>query len=100
MQNWFIKQESALFKYRFEQETMEEKKNFLQDLNLNWRVLSNEEKEEIRQELEICAKPKQGVSIQDYITSETFFEASTYTYALNSFHTDTLCRLILKKCHT
>lgn len=28
----------------------------------------------MRHELEICAKPKQGVSIQDYITSETYFE--------------------------
>lgn len=36
--------------------------------------LSNEEKESMRHELEVCVKPKQGVNIQDYITSETFFE--------------------------
>jgi DNA primase large subunit len=39
LREWFLKQETALFKYRFEQETMEEKKRFLQYLNLNWKIV-------------------------------------------------------------
>lgn len=38
---WFIKQECALFRYRFEQESLEEKKNFLGHLNLNWKIVSS-----------------------------------------------------------
>lgn len=76
LQNWFIKQECALFKYRFEQETQEEKRNFLEYLNLNWKILSTEEKEAIRTELEICSKPKQGTIVQDYVGNETFFEVN------------------------
>ncbi|KAI7868588.1 eukaryotic and archaeal DNA primase, large subunit-domain-containing protein [Spinellus fusiger] len=52
LRNWFLRQESALFKYRFEQERMEKKKEFLEGLSLNWNVLSQKEKAEIATELE------------------------------------------------
>lgn len=34
----------------------------------------------MREELEICSKPKQGISIQDYIATETFFEVKKCSY--------------------
>lgn len=40
LRDWFVKQETALFKYRFEQESLEEKRNFLRHLNLNWKIVS------------------------------------------------------------
>lgn len=40
LREWFVKQECDLFKYRFEQEPMEEKRNFLEYLNLNWKIVS------------------------------------------------------------
>ncbi|KAI8370234.1 eukaryotic and archaeal DNA primase, large subunit-domain-containing protein [Blakeslea trispora] len=76
LRQWFIKQECTLFQYRFEQEPMEEKKNFLNDLNLNWKILTSEEKEAIREQLEICSRPKQGMSAAEYVSSETFFEVA------------------------
>lgn len=39
LRDWFVKQETALFKYRFEQESLEEKKSFLRHLNLNWKIV-------------------------------------------------------------
>ncbi|KAI9483560.1 MAG: eukaryotic and archaeal DNA primase, large subunit-domain-containing protein [Benjaminiella poitrasii] len=74
LREWFLNQETALFKYRFEQESFEEKKNFLQHLDLNWRMLSDEKKESMREELEICSKPKTGIAVEDYVSNETFFE--------------------------
>lgn len=95
MREWFVKQECDLFKYRFEHEPLEEKKKFLEHLNLNWKMvrererervifscltcfslqLSNEEKEAMRRELEICSRSKKlTMSFQDYVTNETFFE--------------------------
>ncbi|KAI8069021.1 eukaryotic and archaeal DNA primase, large subunit-domain-containing protein [Gilbertella persicaria] len=74
LREWFIKQETALFQFRFEQETMEEKKHFLEYLNLSWKILSLEEKESMREALETCSRPKQGMSVSDYVSLETFFE--------------------------
>ncbi|KAI7905502.1 eukaryotic and archaeal DNA primase, large subunit-domain-containing protein [Cokeromyces recurvatus] len=74
LREWFLNQETALFKYRFEQESFEEKKKFLQQLDLNWKMLTDEEKESMREELEICSKPKTGVMVEDYVSNETFFE--------------------------
>ncbi|KAI9331903.1 eukaryotic and archaeal DNA primase, large subunit-domain-containing protein [Pilaira anomala] len=74
LREWFIKQECILFKYRFEQDSQEEKKEFLRHLNLNWKMLTTEEKESMREELQICSKPKQGLITGDYIDQETFFE--------------------------
>ncbi|KAI7893439.1 eukaryotic and archaeal DNA primase, large subunit-domain-containing protein [Mucor mucedo] len=75
LQEWFIKQECELFKYRFDQEPIPEKKKFLEDLNLNWKMLTTEEKESMRRELELCSRPKKSsIGIHDYITKETFFE--------------------------
>ncbi|CAO0803387.1 unnamed protein product [Mucor circinelloides] len=85
LRDWFVKQETALFKYRFEQESLEEKRNFLRHLNLNWKILSNEEKEEIREELEICSRPRQTTTahaVQDYVNSETFFEVDFFKVPL------------------
>ncbi|KAG1052061.1 hypothetical protein G6F43_005781 [Rhizopus delemar] len=61
---------------------MEEKKAFLQKLNLNWKMLSEEEKENIREELEICCQallrsksdnPTLAM-IEQFVNMETFFE--------------------------
>ncbi|KAG0949161.1 hypothetical protein G6F30_002403 [Rhizopus arrhizus] len=82
LRDWFVRQETTLFKFRFEQEPMEEKKAFLQKLNLNWKMLSEEEKENIREELEICCQallrsksdnPTLAM-IEQFVNMETFFE--------------------------
>ncbi|RCH94711.1 hypothetical protein CU097_012351 [Rhizopus azygosporus] len=82
LKNWFVRQETTLFKFRFDQESMEEKKAFLQQLNLNWKMLSIEEKEGMRQELEACCfsllrSRSDNVSmpvVEQFVNSETFFE--------------------------
>ncbi|KAI9319961.1 DNA primase large subunit Spp2 [Dichotomocladium elegans] len=74
---WFIRQECALFKYRFEQETADERAKFVSSLDLRWTLVTPEEKERIKPQLEACAKlkarEKQQVA-RDYVSKETFFK--------------------------
>ncbi|KAI8987309.1 eukaryotic and archaeal DNA primase, large subunit-domain-containing protein [Mycotypha africana] len=74
LRKWFVNQELALFKIRFDQESMEEKKRFLASLNLNWEMISMEEKESLRKELTTCSRCKPGINADDYVTNETFFK--------------------------
>ncbi|RCH81500.1 hypothetical protein CU098_004655 [Rhizopus stolonifer] len=82
MRAWFVRQETTLFKFRFEQETTEEKKAFLQKLNLNWKMINEKEKDEIRRELEVCClallRSKGDTATlpvaEQFVKNETFFE--------------------------
>ncbi|CDS08326.1 hypothetical protein LRAMOSA02274 [Lichtheimia ramosa] len=74
---WFLRQECALFKYRFEQETLEEKKKFVAGLKLSWTPLDPEEKQRIRDKLEACAvwkASKANQSTRAIVDSETYFK--------------------------
>ncbi|KAI8369573.1 DNA primase large subunit Spp2 [Radiomyces spectabilis] len=74
---WFLRQECLLFKHRFEQETLEDKKAFLASLNLNWKVLTSKEKERIQEQLEQCSTwlaVKHQTTTRTFVQNETFFE--------------------------
>ncbi|KAI7849928.1 DNA primase large subunit Spp2 [Circinella umbellata] len=74
---WFLRQECALFKYRFEQESLEEKKNFVAGLNLSWSILDQSEKNEILDKLAACTVWKAGKTAQaarEMVHNETYFK--------------------------
>ncbi|KAG0166299.1 hypothetical protein DFQ28_007551 [Apophysomyces sp. BC1034] len=79
LREWFSRQECALFKYRFEQETMEDKKRFLANLDLNWKILDQNEKKDILSQLESCAgwavgKAVGHSNVKEHVNNETYFE--------------------------
>ncbi|CAO3660118.1 unnamed protein product [Umbelopsis vinacea] len=78
LRSWFLRQECALFRYRFELESRKEKEALLKTLDINWKVVSQEEKMNMRAELEICAiwtaKAAGVQNVKDFVESETYFE--------------------------
>ncbi|KAF7721124.1 hypothetical protein EC973_005389 [Apophysomyces ossiformis] len=79
LREWFLRQECALFRFRFEQETMEDKKRFLANLDLDWKILDPVEKQEILKELELCAgwalsKTIGSSNIKEHVINETYFK--------------------------
>jgi DNA primase large subunit len=78
LHEWFIRQELALFRYRFDQEPLEQKKKFLSSLNFNWDTVKEEEKAELRKELTVCSlwltSRLGNTSINAFIENETFFK--------------------------
>jgi DNA primase large subunit len=68
----------ALFRYRFDQEPLEQKKKFLSSLNFNWDTVTEEEKAELRKELTVCSlwltSRLGNTSIKAFIENETFFK--------------------------
>ncbi|TPX59518.1 hypothetical protein PhCBS80983_g02395 [Powellomyces hirtus] len=51
LRRWLVKQETALFMYRFRQEEKAERTRFIQDLNLDMPVVSNAERASVATEL-------------------------------------------------
>ncbi|OZJ06838.1 hypothetical protein BZG36_00186 [Bifiguratus adelaidae] len=86
LRSWFLRQECALFRHRYENESMAEKHAFLDDLQLDWKVLSNEEKKEIFEELVSASAwhasqySGQNVGLKErakaFVESEGFFEVN------------------------
>ncbi|KAI8986942.1 DNA primase large subunit Spp2 [Pilobolus umbonatus] len=77
LREWFLRQETALFKYRFDTEPLDMKRRFLKHLNLSWKILSTEEKNAMAKELEICCKnisAESGMTPLAFVQSEIFFE--------------------------
>ncbi|CAO3586144.1 unnamed protein product [Absidia cylindrospora] len=76
--DWFLRQEDALFKFRFEQEMAEDRRLFLETANLDWKVVDPATKKELQQELERCARTislkNKSISIASYVAGETYFE--------------------------
>ncbi|KAI9493481.1 DNA primase large subunit Spp2 [Zychaea mexicana] len=74
---WFLRQECALFKFRFEQESLEEKKNFVSSLNLSWSIVEHAEKDQLLDKLAACTVWKAGKTAQaarDMVNNETYFK--------------------------
>ncbi|OAD80787.1 hypothetical protein PHYBLDRAFT_104739 [Phycomyces blakesleeanus NRRL 1555(-)] len=75
---WFLRQECNLFRYRFEQEGQEEKRRFLTELNLNWKILDQETKDSITPQLEkslsYSGSKKELLQVRQRVQSETYFE--------------------------
>ncbi|CAM0137401.1 unnamed protein product [Umbelopsis sp. WA50703] len=78
LRSWFLRQECALFRHRFELESRKEKEAFLKTLDINWKVVSQEDKMNMKAELETCAfwtaKAAGGQNVQDFVENETYFE--------------------------
>ncbi|RUP43267.1 DNA primase large subunit, partial [Jimgerdemannia flammicorona] len=72
---WFLRQECALFRYRFESENSQDKQGFLAALNLNWNIVTPADKKEMQDDLERSSHWSAGqMNASQYIESETFFE--------------------------
>ncbi|KAI8092754.1 eukaryotic and archaeal DNA primase, large subunit-domain-containing protein [Halteromyces radiatus] len=74
---WFLRQEDALFKFRFEQENMDDKKRFLETANLDWKVVDPETKKRIQPQLERCVSGKtfkDKTTAASHVVNETYFE--------------------------
>ncbi|CAG8525975.1 6556_t:CDS:10 [Dentiscutata erythropus] len=54
LRKWFIKYECALFRIRFIEENKEERQAFLNNERLNWKDLTQNEKESMRNELSLA----------------------------------------------
>ncbi|CAO3590558.1 unnamed protein product [Absidia cylindrospora] len=72
--DWFVQQECALFKFRYEQELEENKKRFLDTCNLNWKVVEPQIKKQIQSHLERCIHKDDKTSAALYVASETYYE--------------------------
>ncbi|KAI8063553.1 eukaryotic and archaeal DNA primase, large subunit-domain-containing protein [Gongronella butleri] len=71
---WFLRQETALFRFRFEQEMTEDKKIFLDTAKMGWSVVDTEKKQELLPFLMSCAPSGIKINVEAYVNSETFFE--------------------------
>ncbi|KAI8335000.1 DNA primase large subunit [Chlamydoabsidia padenii] len=75
---WLLQQERALFRFRFEQESTEDKKRFLETTNLGWKVVDPGTKKRLQSNLEKCAYSrmmmKPQADITAYVANETYFE--------------------------
>ncbi|KAI9030926.1 eukaryotic and archaeal DNA primase, large subunit-domain-containing protein [Phycomyces nitens] len=75
---WFLRQECNLFRYRFEQESQEDKKQFLTELNLNWKIVDQKTKDSIALKLEqsLCysGSKKELLQVRQRVQNETYFE--------------------------
>jgi hypothetical protein len=64
------------FRHRFELESRKEKEAFLKTLDI--KVVSQEDKMNMKAELETCAfwtaKAAGGQNVQDFVENETYFE--------------------------
>jgi len=80
LRSWFLRQECALFRYRFELESRKDKEAFLKTLDIEWKVVSQEDKMTMRAELESCAiwtAKSAGVqSVKEFVENETYFEVA------------------------
>ncbi|KAI3478080.1 hypothetical protein L1887_60011 [Cichorium endivia] len=65
----FVKAESLLFRLRFETDDASERESFMRSLNLDWNPVSNEEKNQYREQL-VATHPKMASTFD----SETFFK--------------------------
>ncbi|CAO3644859.1 unnamed protein product [Cunninghamella blakesleeana] len=76
LREWFLRQESELFKFRYEQEIVEDRKRFLENSNLSWKVIDDNKKQQIHKELEACAPYglKNHDAVINYVENETYFE--------------------------
>ncbi|CAO3624735.1 unnamed protein product [Cunninghamella echinulata] len=78
LREWFLRQECALFKFRYEQEMSEDRKRFLESSNLSWKIIDDTKKQQIHKELESCAPfgLKNKDAIINYVDNETYFEVN------------------------
>ncbi|KAI8148521.1 DNA primase large subunit Spp2 [Fennellomyces sp. T-0311] len=78
LRSWFLRQECALFKYRFEQQSIEEKKQFVAGLNLSWSIVEQSEKEQLMEKLAACVswKVKSGQMAREHVMNETYFKVN------------------------
>ncbi|KAF9026511.1 hypothetical protein BGZ52_006614 [Haplosporangium bisporale] len=69
LRQWFLRAECALFRYRFEKESLKEQLEFLEKQNLTWKKVSDDDKRLLRDKLK-ASSPFKAQNVDD----ETFFE--------------------------
>ncbi|RUS16956.1 DNA primase large subunit [Endogone sp. FLAS-F59071] len=82
LRSWFLRQECALFRHRFEIEATNDKQAFLGSLNFSWSIVSPAHKQEILEELERCSGWAERCSgwapsmqsVKQTVEKEIFFE--------------------------
>ncbi|KAG0329536.1 hypothetical protein BGZ99_001538 [Dissophora globulifera] len=68
LRSWFLRAESALFRYRFEKELLKDQLEFLETQNLSWKKVSDDDKRLLRDKLKASSFKIQNVD------EETYFE--------------------------
>ncbi|KAF9992714.1 hypothetical protein BGZ79_002738 [Entomortierella chlamydospora] len=68
LRSWFLRAECALFRYRFEKESLRDQVEFLERQNLSWKKVSEDDKRLLKEQLKASHYKGQNVD------QETYFE--------------------------
>ncbi|KAF9363010.1 hypothetical protein BGX34_005082 [Mortierella sp. NVP85] len=75
LRSWFLRAECALFKFRFEIESQKEQIFFMENRKLNWKKVSDTDKENLRDKLEsLLPKYHKDKEKKKEFQDETYFE--------------------------